>query len=111
MCPRRHGKCGQKRDDFFHGITSLDLCGDEPRSIGIRCNASVSPLAEFSTTTSLIWTIGVTSVKLCMSPSISGACGPNDDWYSSTEPHSRWHMATYAAGDFPFPSAIPLSIV
>src|SRR6516162_1719336 len=54
MCPRRHGECGQKRDDFFHGITSSDLCGDEPRSIGLRCSAAVSTFAEFSTTTSLI---------------------------------------------------------
>src|SRR5262249_52800015 len=75
---------------------SADSTGRGPE--GCCCRASASPLAEFSTTTSLICTIGVTSVKLRMSPRISWACGPNEDWYSSTESQIRWHMATNAAG-------------
>src|SRR4029434_1756048 len=107
---RGHADGGQKRDELFHRATGSDMCCDGLRSIGTRCSASLPSTAEFSTTTSLIWWIDTTSVKLAMSALISWACGPNDDWYASTESHSRWHMATYAPRGFPSLSASPLSM-
>src|SRR5262245_54410449 len=65
----------------------------------------------FSTTTSLIRTMGVMPVKLRMSAPISLAWGPNAAWYAATESHIRWHMATYAGGVSGAPPPSPLSIV
>src|SRR5262249_25220098 len=72
---------------------------------------SVVASAGFSTTTSLICRTGVMPVKLRISARIYWACGPNVDWYASTESHIRWHMATYGAAASGVAPVRPLSMV
>ena len=83
---------GHGREDARDRIGGLHHHG---RVHGLRLKRSyfhgsgVAGRELFSTTTSLIWTIGVTPVKLRISSLISLAWGPNDAWYASRESHIR----------------------